>query len=576
MVESFFELHDRPFSASPRTHRYYAAAAIEDVRSRLARAIERGEGPGMVVGPTGCGKTLLCHVLAEQFRESFAVAHLEATRICSRRALLQAILFELSLPYRNLAEGELRLSLLDYLASSEACQRGMLLILDEAHTLPLLLFDEIRMMTNLVRDGQPRARAVLVGSPALEEHFANPRLESFNQRLAVRGFLQALDKGETIEYVRAQLAASGGQAETILTDSALSAIHRATDGIPRLINQVGDQALLQAASESVRPLEAIHIEQAWANLQQLPTPWSAESPTEAADTDANVIEFGSLDALDEETLDYGGDDLAATDQVVASQGLNAQELSFLDMNRDDKSVATIAADFGDEQHAAGSPEAVPFPTSDRQEPELVLRLEEISEQIADIEEEFEPVATILPETDAAARSRSPFEEEFAEEEVVIDRYAMLEDAGLRSRRLATSDEGISLAQAVGTVQQSPIQHSIAVQHNLQTVEVPESIETVFQAPSENTQPEVSADLSPAAADPVMPEDDFAATDLSSNGFEAGAAHPAATNLGAGGETAGDSVHEVLIIEDEQSKTSLEAPRVRRQEYAQLFARLRRG
>ena len=55
----------------------------------------------------------------------------------------------------------------------------MLLIVDEAHTLPLRLMEELRLITNLARNGQPRVRLVLVGGPQLEERFASPKLESF-------------------------------------------------------------------------------------------------------------------------------------------------------------------------------------------------------------------------------------------------------------------------------------------------------------------------------------------------------------------------------------------------------------
>jgi hypothetical protein len=44
----------------------------------------------------------------------------------------------------------------------------MLLLVDETHTLPLRLMEEIRMITNLVREGRPRVRLVMAGSPLLE------------------------------------------------------------------------------------------------------------------------------------------------------------------------------------------------------------------------------------------------------------------------------------------------------------------------------------------------------------------------------------------------------------------------
>ena len=134
----------------------FPPASIEHARDTVTRCVERAEGPAVILGPAGTGKSTLCHVIAQQMRERFRVAMLASARLCTRRALLQNILFELKLPYRDRDEGELRLSLIDALEPSDDCPHGMVLIVDEAHMLPLRLLEEIRMITNLVRQGQPR------------------------------------------------------------------------------------------------------------------------------------------------------------------------------------------------------------------------------------------------------------------------------------------------------------------------------------------------------------------------------------------------------------------------------------
>src|SRR5207244_2142982 len=119
-------------------------------------------------------------------------------------ALLQNILFELKLPYRDMDEGELRLSLVDHLEPRSGGPDGLLLLVDEAHMLPLRLLEEIRLLTNVVRDGQTRVRLVLAGGMALEERLTSPKLESLHQRIAARCYLQSLRRDETIYYVQEQ------------------------------------------------------------------------------------------------------------------------------------------------------------------------------------------------------------------------------------------------------------------------------------------------------------------------------------------------------------------------------------
>src|SRR5207248_6688794 len=136
------ERDERVFPSYPQVSRYFPGGSIEEARSRLSRAIERGDGPGFVVGGPGTGKSLLLQVLAAQYHEQFDVVLPACARLCTRRALLQAILFELGMAYRSRDEGELRLSLLDHLLSREECPTGLLLLVDEAQTLPPALLDE--------------------------------------------------------------------------------------------------------------------------------------------------------------------------------------------------------------------------------------------------------------------------------------------------------------------------------------------------------------------------------------------------------------------------------------------------
>jgi type II secretory pathway predicted ATPase ExeA len=285
---------ERPFPANPQVARYFPAVAIEDSRQRLARAIERGDGPGLVIGAAGTGKSLLLQVLAAQYHERFDVVLLGCARLCTRRALLQAILFELGLPYGSRDEGQLRLSLLDQLLSINHSPAGLLLLVDEAQSLSIQLLDELRVLTNAVRGGIPRVRLVLAGSSALEESFANPELESLSQRLAARAYLAPFSRPETIQFVRAQVAASDGGPDDIFNADALDAVFDATDGVPRLVNQLCDQALLIAETRNLSRVDREVVQAAWSDLQQLPMPMAVTPGAGAKQTASTVVEFAGM------------------------------------------------------------------------------------------------------------------------------------------------------------------------------------------------------------------------------------------------------------------------------------------
>ena len=275
MYESFFGFVKRPFLAASTLDRYFPATCIEQTFQTTSRAIQRGEGPVAIFGGTGLGKTMCCLRIAESFRRNFEVVMLSSAQLITRRALLQSLLFELRMPYRDLTEGELRLSLMSRLQpSTENPTDGLVLVIDEAQTLSMKLLDEIRLLTNVVRNGIPRVRLVLCGTMRLEDCLSHPQMDSLNQRLAARCYLTPLSNQETGQYVIHKIELSGVEGSTVMTRDALDAIYRGSDGIPRLIDQLADQSLLLACNDHERPVSAAMVGRAWCMLQQLPNPWS--------------------------------------------------------------------------------------------------------------------------------------------------------------------------------------------------------------------------------------------------------------------------------------------------------------
>ena len=133
MYETFFGLSERPFAAVAEVDRYFPAASIEQARVTLTRCIERGEGPGLIIGPPGAGKTLLLHVLQQQFAPHYETVVLTAGHVGGRRGLLQSILHARRQPYRGLDDSELRLALVGRLIEARQNCEGLLLLVDEAH-----------------------------------------------------------------------------------------------------------------------------------------------------------------------------------------------------------------------------------------------------------------------------------------------------------------------------------------------------------------------------------------------------------------------------------------------------------
>src|SRR4051794_16696361 len=111
MYLTHFGLVRRPFPSTPDTASYYPATAHEQALARLREALDDGEAMMLLTGVAGTGTPLLCHGLLERKTESGATAFLTNSHIGTRRDLLQAVLYDLALPYETGTEQELRLRL---------------------------------------------------------------------------------------------------------------------------------------------------------------------------------------------------------------------------------------------------------------------------------------------------------------------------------------------------------------------------------------------------------------------------------------------------------------------------------
>ncbi len=378
----------------------------------------------LVIGAAGLGKTLLLEVLAQQHCKELTPITLQGGQLVTRRALLQMTLFQLGLPYREMDESELRLSLLAHLQPQTGSPRRILLLVDEADSLPPRLLEELRALTNLSVNGQLQVNLVLAGNSTLEEQFADPKLELFSQRVSARSYLSAFGREETFQFIRAQLIASGREPQALFSDDALEAIFAATDGVPRLVNQLCDQLMWMVDETGVAPLDETIVQQAWSELQQLPAPWN----TQTNETLSGEVEFGEL----------------CSDDVVVDEVVIEDDDYALD--GDDDMPASIPIHIP----PAYAPEQSVEPSSASESLDVT---EDLLKQLNDIEAE-KPCST-KAEPPAKAMT-NPFLESFDSEEVVLDRYSTFESLLLAEAPRVVNQRDASFSQQLHQLETPPL------------------------------------------------------------------------------------------------------------------------
>jgi hypothetical protein len=88
----------------------------------------------------------------------------------------------------------------------------------------------------------------------LAERLNAPSLKQFKQRISLRCELRPLTERETAAYIAGRITIAGGKAAQIFTREAVTTIYEASQGLPRVVSVIADNALLGGFARGERPV----------------------------------------------------------------------------------------------------------------------------------------------------------------------------------------------------------------------------------------------------------------------------------------------------------------------------------
>jgi general secretion pathway protein A len=259
MYNSFFGLTRNPFDLVPDPTCFVATRRHNEALASLYYGVRWHKGFIVVTGEVGTGKTLLLRCLLRLLRASKDVAY--AYVFNSRMEpteFLQYIVSDFGLQAAGKNKGELLLELGQFLIARGARKQTTVLIIDEAHHLSSEILEEVRLLSNLETTDEKLLQIVLVGQPELDDTLDAADLRQLKQRIALRAHLGSLDAGETREYIekRLQIAGADPTRPAIFSPEAILAIHQYSQGLPRLINSISENALIAAYARQLPTVPA--------------------------------------------------------------------------------------------------------------------------------------------------------------------------------------------------------------------------------------------------------------------------------------------------------------------------------
>ena len=238
-----FGLIERPFTLLPDPEYLFWSKQHKQAFSVLEYGIMSRAPITLITGEVGSGKTTLLQHLLKSLDDTATVGLISNAQ-GGRGELLEWVLNSLSISFEG-AHSYVPMfrKLQEFIISEYSEGRRVVLIFDEAQNLSSEGLEELRMLTNINANKDELLQLILVGQPELQDLVLAPNMKQLAQRVAASFHLTSMGEKTTIAYISHRLTIGGGTGKEF-SRMASQAVFAATGGVPRLVNQLCELAML--------------------------------------------------------------------------------------------------------------------------------------------------------------------------------------------------------------------------------------------------------------------------------------------------------------------------------------------
>ena len=267
MYNAFFGLTENPFNLSPDPNFLYRSSQHEEALANLIYGVQSRKGFIVLTGEVGTGKTTMLECLRDFLgSQEIPFAFLFNSRLTPEQ-FFEMLAYDFDLKCSRSSKTEVLFALNALLLERAENGPTTVLIVDEAHNLDWDVLEEIRLLGNLENRRGKLLQIILAGQPELDRKLDKPELRQLKQRIALRTQLNPFPPEETALYIASRLAHAGRAKQDIFPPDVLAELHIRTEGIPRLINSVCDNLLLNAFAMESKVVTMPMLEEVTADLR---------------------------------------------------------------------------------------------------------------------------------------------------------------------------------------------------------------------------------------------------------------------------------------------------------------------
>ncbi len=291
MYLNFYNLKKEPFKIAPDPEFLFLSPSHREALASIMYGVEQRKGFITITGEVGVGKTSVLRYYLEQVDK----ANLKAVYIfnpnLSFTGLLKTIFQKMGFDTKteDLAEmvNNFHLILIDRYKQG----RNMALIIDEAQNMPVETLENLRMLSNLETSKEKLLQIVLVGQPEFAETLKRKELRQLQQRISIKATISPLTNKECTEYIQHRMTKASLNGTKVFAQSAIKKIIAESQGIPRLINVLCDNALITGFGYQKKRITARVAEEVIADFKGERKPVSSLSSFEVGFFGAVVLLF---------------------------------------------------------------------------------------------------------------------------------------------------------------------------------------------------------------------------------------------------------------------------------------------